>query len=140
MSLRKESPQKCSPAKLVHSKLIGTNITITEEKSTLKMSATSVIKLKKLPKVNNHPIGENSPKLVALASACLHKLGKKVNFLLFIASDLPTPSSAASSVANFLFQFPSKDSHCSAAYFIWMRPGPQRPIFPQFGQNEMRRR
>jgi hypothetical protein len=26
------------------------------------------------------------------------------------------------------------------AYLIWMKLGPQRPIFPQFGQNEMRRR
>jgi hypothetical protein len=34
-------------------------------KSSLKLRAISVI-FKKLPKVNNHPMGENSPNLVTL--------------------------------------------------------------------------
>jgi hypothetical protein len=36
------------------------------EKRSPKIRATSVI-IKKLPKVNNHPIGENSPNLVTLS-------------------------------------------------------------------------
>jgi hypothetical protein len=40
-------------------------LTFTVENSTLKFWATSVI-FKKLLKVNNHPIGENSPNLVTL--------------------------------------------------------------------------
>jgi hypothetical protein len=49
---------------------MNTDITGAVEKSSLKICTTSVI-LKPLPKVNNRPIGENSPKLVTLLLSCL---------------------------------------------------------------------